>query len=135
MILRSQHEVIIQDKKFILSKMPFLDARKILVQYVPSFISKGNENYAINEELFLKMMSYVAVPHENLGVLPLTTKELVNSHISSSSMGILLEKEMWSYNFDFLVDGSLSTLFAAITQKLPVWTTKILKVLAPLLYA
>lgn len=129
-MLRDEKPIEILGKKFIISKVLFTDAREIFLKSVPCFLSK--DGYPKNEELYFKLLSYVAVPHDNVGQLRLTTKELINSHITSLKMGLLLEKEMWVYNNeDFLTDGSLSNLFDGIAARLPAWTTKILTLLLP----
>lgn len=129
MILREPKTIEIYGKSFVLNKVPFTAAREIFTQYVPSALPRSE--YKRNEELMKKLMSYVAVPHETMGNLFLTTQELIDSHITSLQMGLKLEYAMIHYNVDFLADGSLSTFFDGIAEKLPQWITKILTLLAP----
>lgn len=128
MILREQKPIEVCGKKFFIHKMQFKDAREIGLQYLPTFLGRSKENYVRNEDLFFKLISHVTVPHESLGQLPLNTWDLINSHFESFLMGELVEKEIYCYNFDFLVDGSLSKFLEGIRQKLPSSSTKILKV-------
>lgn len=119
-------EVVIKGRTFIMSKFSFWDGREIVTQFPVSAIPKLGD-YKINEELAAKIYQHVGVTIEGLAQpLMLTTKELVANHVKDWETGLRLEAAMMHYNCDFFQDGSLSTFFATLSEKLPVWTTKIL---------
>lgn len=103
------------EKEFILSKFPAVEGREIVTQYPLSAIPKLGD-YKVNEEIMLKMLSYVAVPTEG-GQLVLSTKALVNNHVPDFEALIRLEAAMLEYNCSFFGNGSASNFLEIIVTK------------------
>lgn len=95
----------IDGKIYILSKFPAIPGREIITQYPTSAAPKIGD-YQINEELMLKLMSYVGIPRgDNLAPLMLTTQSLINNHVPNFEALIKIEWAMMEYNCSFLADG------------------------------
>ncbi len=111
-------EVIVEGKQFIIHKFPALAGREIMTQYPISDIPKGDE-YKVHEALVLKMMAFVGVKIEGASTpLMLTTRELIDNHVTSWSMCIGIERAIAEYNSGFFPDGRPSTFLEDIAQKL-----------------
>ena len=110
--------------EFIISKLPCLAGREIMVRYPVSFIPKVG-NYEVNEEMALKLFKYVekVTPQRNIR---LTDATLVDQHIKPGGDVWLLEWEMIKYNFDFLTDGTASAFLQSWQAKAENKATKIL---------
>lgn len=115
-------EVEVCGKKFIISKIPAVQGRKITAVYLASNIPKLGE-YAASEEIMLELMCFVGVPIEN-GVLPLNQRALVDNHVKDWEMLVRLEAVMMEYNCRFLQGERVSTFFDDVAQKLPAWISK-----------
>lgn len=118
-MLINEKEIEIKGKKFFISKLPATVGREILLKYPSSNIPKIGD-YEVSKDVMLKLMSFVGVSHGE-GILELKTEELVNNHITNAEQLILLEKEMFKYNFDFFTNGDASAFFQGlekvVTQK------------------
>lgn len=62
-------------------------------------------------------MSYVGVRLDNGEVLQLKTRELVDNHVPNAETLILLEKEMFNYNYDFFQNGNASTFLEGLEKR------------------
>lgn len=113
-----------QSGEFIISKLPCLVGREIMVRYPVSFVPKVG-NYEVNEAMCLKMLQYVekVTPQRNIR---LTDATLINQHIKPGGDIAILEKEMIMYNFDFLRDGTASAFLESWRLKAEGKATKIL---------
>src|SRR5580698_10074545 len=121
-------EIVIDEKKFIISKFPATDGREILVRYFPSGIPKIGD-YKTNEECMFKMMKFVkAVSGDHH--IELATKQIIDNHVEDATMLVQLEWAMLEYNFGFFLKGRVSTFLNDIAQKVPEWTSKTLMVLS-----
>lgn len=113
-------EISINGKKFIISKLPATVGREVLFLYPTSNIPKVGD-YKASQDIMLKLMSYVAVETADGTQVELKTQALVDNHIPNAETLILLEKEMFAYNFDFFTNGNasnfLKTLEKRATQK------------------
>lgn len=120
---------------FILSKFPATVGREIILQYPTSALPKIGD-YATNEALMLKIMSYVGVTIEGREEpLMLKTPQLVNNHVSDAEALMKLEWAMMSYNFAFFSNGSLSGILERVTTQLTATLSKTLMDLSPVLQA
>lgn len=124
-------EIEIDGKIFIISKFPAVAGREIMAKYPTSGLPKIGD-YKVNEEVMLKLMSYVAVPNGTSQPLKLGSQILINNHIVASegaeaweTLG-KIEIEMMRYNCSFFRDGRISTFFEDLAQKLPQWVSKTL---------
>lgn len=105
------------EKTFILSKFPAVEGREIVTQYPLSALPKLGD-YAVNEAIMLKLLSYVGVPMEgNAAPLMLTTKALVNNHVPDFEALMRLEAAMLEYNCSFFGNGKVLTFFEVIAAK------------------
>jgi hypothetical protein len=103
-------------KTFILSKFPAVAGREIITQYPTSAAPKIG-SYSLNEELMLKLMSYVAVPMPDGKPLRLTTRALVDNHVPDFETLMRLEWAMMEYNCSFFRNGKMSGFLEALTEK------------------
>lgn len=122
-------EITLEDdghtKTFRISKLPALDGREILTQYIPTAIPKVG-NYKENEALMLKLLAFVEVKPPTGDWLRLNERSIINSHVPTWRMLMTLEKRMVVYNCSFFQDGSLSTFLSGLKEKLPQWISKTL---------
>ena len=113
-------------RTFIISKLPAIAGREILTGYPMTAMPKIGDR-KINEELMLKLISYVAIKTGPEGhTQRLSTRDLIDNHVPSWEMLMHLEKEMITYNCSFFRDGRLSTFLSESVQKLPQWISKTL---------
>ena len=124
-------EIIIQDddgndRTYIISKLPASEGREIMAKYVTSAMPKVGD-YATNEAMMLKLMSRVAVPKPDGTFIILINKAVYDNHVDCWETSIKLETAMLEYNCAFFRNGLISNFLDDLAQKLPVWTTKILK--------
>lgn len=105
------------EKTFVLSKFPAVEGREIVTQYPLSALPKLGD-YAVNETIMLKLLSYVGVPIEGSNApLMLTTKALVNNHVPDFEALMRLEAAMLEYNCSFFGNGKVLTFFEVIAAK------------------
>ena len=114
-----EKDVEIRGKKYVISKLPATVGREVLFLYPTSNLPKVGD-YGKSQEVMLKLLSYVGIRLENGDVLQLKTRELVDNHVPDAESLLLLEKEMFAYNYDFFQNGEASTFF----QKLEKLATK-----------
>jgi len=104
-------EIDIDGKKFIISKFPAVQGREIIANYPLTGMPKKNE------EIMLKLMSYVAVPLES-GHMTLGNEKAINSQISSWEILMKLEIEMMEYNCSFFQRGQILNLLKSFAQNI-----------------
>lgn len=104
-----------ETKRFILSNFPAIAGREIVTQYPLSAMPKLGD-YRVNEELMLKVMSYVAVEIEGKPVR-LDSRALVDNHVPDFECLMRIEAAMMEKNCSFFRNGKVSTLFGVIEQK------------------
>lgn len=112
-------------KDFVLSKFPAIAGREIVSQYPLSAIPKLGD-YKVNEEIMLKLLSYVGVEIGTGSPLPLNTRALVDNHVPDFEALMRLEAAMLEYNCSFFQNGKVSTFFEAIAMKAQALITKTL---------
>lgn len=115
MELLEKTELPINGVTYILSKFPATVGREILTQYPTTAMPKVGD-YKMNEELMLKLMSYVAVSTER-GPLQLTTRALVDNHVPDAATLMKLEWAMMEKNFSFFANGKGSEFLAGLGEK------------------
>lgn len=103
------------EKTFFISRLPAVQGREIVAKYPMSALPKVGD-YAVNEETMLKLVSFVAV--EKPDGLRLTTRALVDNHVSDWEMLFQLEKAMLAYNTSFFGNGKTWDFFGNIGQSL-----------------
>lgn len=113
-------EVVLKDsdgdeKTFIISKIPAVDARKVLAMYPVANMPKVGD-YAVSEEAMYLMMKYVAV---QLGerTQQLSSKALIDNHVVDGEQLVRLELAMLGYNTSFFQQGGSSDFLGAIIRK------------------
>ncbi len=102
-------------RAYILSRMPFMVAREVGIQYGGSILPKVGD-YGLNEAMMLKMMNYVAV-RVNDREIRLATPQLVDNHVPDLDTGLRLEWAMMEYNAGFFHNGTISDFFGDIVRK------------------
>lgn len=113
-------EVVLKDsdgdeKTFIISKIPAVDARKVLAMYPVANMPKVGD-YAVSEEAMYLMMKYVAVEIDGR-TQQLTSKALIDNHVTDGEQLVRLELAMLGYNTSFFQQGGNSDFFAATIRK------------------
>ena len=87
--------------KFNISRLPAIVGREILAGYPSSLIPKVGE-YKVNEALMIKLMSYVEGFNGNDEPIALNSYHVINSYVTDTTTLMLIELEMFKYNFPFL---------------------------------
>lgn len=113
-----------EEKTYLLSKFPAIQGREIVTQYPLSAMPKVGD-YKVNEEIAIKLLSFVAVLRDG-EPLQLTTRQLIDNHIPDWETMARLEIAMMEYNCSFFANGRASTFFERIAQSLPQLISKIL---------
>lgn len=116
-----------KEHKYILSKFPAVQGREIIAKYPTGMLPKIGD-YAVSEEIMLKLMRFVAV-ESNGTRIPLTTQALVDNHVPSWEVLAQIEMAMMEKNCSFFRKGTLSASLADIAQKS---LQKILEIVTPL---
>lgn len=111
-----EKEIEVRGRKYIISKVPATVGREILFKYPTSNIPKVGD-YGQSQEIMLKLLSYVAAVTPEGQRIELKTQTLVDNHVPNAETLILLEKEMFSYNFDFFHDGNASNFLKALEKR------------------
>lgn len=124
-----EKEIEVRGRKYIISKVPATVGREILFKYPTSNIPKIGD-YAASQDIMLKLMSYVQAVTPEGNRIELKTQTLVDNHIPNAETLILLEKEMFNYNFDFFHDGNASAFLNGLEKRA---TTKGIEILTTLL--
>lgn len=101
-------------KKFVISRVPAIPARELVAKYPVSNMPKIGD-YAVSEEVMLKLMSYVEVITDG-GNIRLNSKELVNNHVLCWEMLAKLEMHMMEYNVSFFGRAATSISFEGIKK-------------------
>jgi hypothetical protein len=104
-------------RHYTIHKFDAIAGREIVSQYPMSGIPKLGD-YATNEGLMLKIMTYVTVATGDTTV-GLTTPALVNNHVPGWETLAKLEWEVMQYNCSFFRNGTASTFFEDSMEKLP----------------
>lgn len=116
--------VVIDGKEFVLSKFPAIAGREIIAKYPLSGLPKIGD-YQTNQDVMLKLMSYVGIKIDG-NVLALTTNALVDNHAGSWETLAKIEVAMMEYNCSFFQNGRISNFFEDFAQNLPVWISSML---------
>lgn len=120
---------------YIIHKFPAVEGREIIAKYPLSSLPKLGE-YAGNEEIMLKLMSYVSAVKEVDGktqIYPLKTKAMINNHVDSWETLLRIEAAILEYNCSFFQNGRILDFLKDSAPKLQAWISKILTdSLAPL---
>lgn len=104
------------EKMFIISKIPAVDAREVLSKYPTANIPKVGE-YRTSEDAMMLMLRYVAVPIEGREPIKLTSKALINNHVVDGEQLMRLELEMLQYNTSFFGKGGNSDFLGGLIRK------------------
>ena len=111
-------------KKFIISRVPAIPARELVAKYPVSNMPKLGD-YAVSEEVMLKLMSYVEVITDG-GNIRLVNKDIIHNHVLCWEMLAKIEMHMMEYNVSFF--GRAATLISldSIKATARLWITEIL---------
>lgn len=109
-------EIEIKGKKYVISKLPATVGREVLFKYPTSNLPKVGD-YNVSQEIMLKLLSYTAVVLEDGRQIELNTQSLVDNHVPNAETLILLEKEMFMYNYDFFQNGTASAFLQALEKR------------------
>jgi hypothetical protein len=112
---------------FVISRLPATVAREVITQYPVSAIPKLGD-YGRNEELMLKLMSYVALPGKgpNGTDLRLQTRALIDNHIPDFETLARLEMAMLEKNCTFFARGKASNFLGSLVDKVQALITSTL---------
>lgn len=112
-------------KTFIISKFPATVGREIITQYPITGAPKVGD-YRLNEELMLRMMTFVEVVLPDGKTLALTTRALVDNHCPDWEVLVKIEAAMMEYNCSFFANGGLSNFLGASAATAQTWITQTL---------
>lgn len=125
-------EININNKVYIIHKLPATVGREILAKY-PTTLGKifiNTNNYDENKKIMLLLMSYVIVKDcevngkkENI---VLNSEATINNWVNDWQDLLTLEKEMINYNFSFFQDGKLLTSMKELIKEVSPKITEIL---------
>lgn len=104
------------EKTFIISRLPATVGREILAKYPVANIPKLGE-YQASAEAMQLMMAHVAVPMNDGTPLRLSTKALVDNHVTDGEQLLRLEFAMLEYNTSFFGQGGPSGFFEGLIKK------------------
>ena len=113
-----------ESRTYILSKFPTVAGREIVAGYPLTGIPKIGE-YKANEEIMLKLMSYVAVQIGDSQVR-LSTRALIDNHVPDWETLARIEMAMMEKNCSFFANGRASAFLQGIAQKAQALITKTL---------
>jgi len=112
-------------KTYIISRIPAIPAREIVAQYPVSALPRVGD-YAVNEAMMLKVLSYVAAIDSEGREVQLTTRTLIDNHVPDFETLAKIEMAMFHYNCSFFADGKVSSFFDGFAQKVQALITKML---------
>lgn len=109
--LLSPKEVTINGCRFLISRMPCMTAQEVIVR-IPAGILPLINQYAISEEMVVKMLSCCQRMYDDKPNVPLISKEIINNHVPDFDTLLQLENECLKYNYDFFNQGKVLTFLA-----------------------
>ncbi|MDO5764081.1 MAG: hypothetical protein Q4P84_00065 [Elusimicrobiales bacterium] len=110
MELLEPKEIVINDATYRIGKFPAVAGREIITKYPLSNIPRVGD-YAVSEEIMLKLMSYVERVLPDGTAVRLSTKELVNNHVPSWETLVKLEAAALEHNCSFFQNGKSAAFF------------------------
>jgi len=113
------------ERTYMVSRLPAVAGREIVTQYPLSAMPKVGD-YAVNEGMMLKLMAYVAVVKDDGTELRLTTRVLIDNHVSDWEVLAKLEMAMMEHNVSFFRNGRALNFFEAIARKAQPWISQML---------
>lgn len=117
------------EKTYTISKFPALAGREIITQYPTTALPKIGE-YKANEELMLKMMTYVEAFGSDGSKIRLVNRALVENHVPDWEALARLEAAMFEYNASFFAKGKNLIFSGSLPQKAAALISKILTILS-----
>lgn len=105
-----------EERTYVVSKFPAVAGREIIAQYPTSLLPKVGD-YKLNEQIMLKIMTYVGVPREGKEPLQLNTRALVDNHVPDWETLARLELAIMDYNCSFFRNGAASTFFSGLGNR------------------
>jgi hypothetical protein len=116
-----------EEVTFVISRLPATIAREVITQYPVSAIPKMGD-YARNEELMLKLMSYVGVVGKGQDGKPLMlkTRALIDNHVTDFETLLRLEMAMLEKNCSFFAKGKASGYLVSLADKVQALITSTL---------
>ena len=119
-----------EPKTYVLSTFPAVAGREIIAGYPLTGIPKIGD-YKVNEEIMLKLMSYVGVPVEGRAEpILLTTRALVDNHVPDWETLARIEFAMMELNCSFFQNGRASNFLQGIAQQARGWISETLTLLS-----
>lgn len=108
----SPKNVEIGGKKFIVSKIPAIQAQRIYGKIIGVVQEMGDIGItALPQDIVSELLKYTAIRLDD-GDIPLDTVDKVNTHCTNLIDLIELQTVMVKENFGFFFDGSLQKLLA-----------------------
>lgn len=102
------------EHKFILSKIPAIQAREIMTQYPISALPRVGD-YKVNEQMMFKLVAYVAVDKDV--PLMLNNPVVIANHVPDWELLAKIEMAQAEYNNSFLQNGRISDYLGKFVQK------------------
>lgn len=102
------------EHKFILSRIPAIQAREIMTQYPISALPRIGD-YKVNEQMMFKLLSYVAVDKDV--PLMLNNPVVIANHVPDWELLAKIEMAQAEHNNSFLQNGRISDYLGKFVQK------------------
>lgn len=123
-------EINIDGKTFIIHKLPATVAIEIMFKFGNGVLPKIG-NFALAEEMMVKMMSYASLKRPNLPDLPLSTRELIDNHCVDYKTYLKVLEEVRRYSELFLISGNSLDFLKSLIAMLPAKLASISSQLSP----
>lgn len=112
-----EKEIELDGKRFILSRFPATEGKRIIAGYTTSMIPKLSD-WESHQKISYENLSYVQFVTASGQKVQLLTKEIINNHIDSWETLVLLEWKMIEYNSSFLQDGQVSKYLVDLARSI-----------------
>jgi len=124
-----------EDVTYFISRFPAVQGREIIVNYPITAVPKVG-NYKVNEEIMLKLMSFVETTKSDGTRVRLNSRTLVDNFVPDWETLGRIEVAMIEYNCSFFRGGLNSDFLESISQKAVTWITQtLIPLLGPSLQA
>lgn len=125
MKLLKPKEIILENSRLIISKIPACEAFEISLKLPISAIPKIGDYEKFKATIY-EILSYTGKAMENMpdGILRFTEKQVINNHIEYPETMYKLCFAMIEYNYAFFQEGRVLDFLKDFAQNLPQWISR-----------
>lgn len=106
---KDHEELQLNGKTYVIRKFGAISGRAIVAQYPLTMILQ-NKEYTRNEEVMMRLMSFVDVVLSDGSHQPLTTRALIDNHVADWADLISIELASLKFNAPQFFDGAAGSL-------------------------